>query len=298
MTEVQSAAKFMRRDLMTLNPTNTVGEGVAGLLQRQISGAPVVDTNRRYLGMFSEKCCLRAMDRPAKDLHSQGLPIEEVPAFMATRLLILDPSTDVFDAIDQILARKISGAPVVDENKQFLGIFSEKTAMRVLITSAYESVPGGTVGSYMNLDQSRVISESTTLLDASNKFQLTPFRRLPVLRGSALLGQVSRRDVLKAKQTLLGPKGEVQSQGVERHMDTDAKTINPDDDLLKIAQTFETTPYRRLPVLKDGILLGQVSRRDLLRAAAKLLRAKPAVQPQAEMLYLSPLLDSAPPELR
>lgn len=283
---------------MTLHPQQSVSEGVAGLLDRRISGAPVVDENRRYLGMFSEKCCLRAMDPVAKDLHRRGVPIEGAPAFMATKLVILDPTSDAFDAIDQILARRISGAPVVDQEKQFLGIFSEKTAMRVLITSAYESVPGGTVGSYMNLDQERVINEGTNLLDASSKFQLTPFRRLPVLRGSALVGQVSRRDVLLAKQSLLGNTGEPQADSVEQFMDVEALTIDPDDDLLKIAQIFETTPYRRLPVLRDGILLGQVSRRDLLRAAAQLLHAKPEAQPRAEMLYLSPLLDSAPPEIR
>ena len=52
-------------------------------------------------------------------------------------------------------------------------------------------------------------------------------------------------------------------------MDTDVRTINEETDLLTIAQIFRTTPYRRLPVLRDDKLVGQVSRRDVLQAAAR-----------------------------
>ncbi len=297
MSTVHTAADFMRRELVTLQPDTPVNEGARGLLQHRITGMPVVDGEQRYLGMFSEKCCFRALSPAAEEAHGRGTPVPSATGFMAKQLLVLRPETDVFEAIDQILDRKVSGAPVLDEHERFLGIFSEKTAMRVLITSAYESVPGGTVGSYMNPDQERVIGEGTTLLEATEKFKNTSYRRLPVLDGTTLLGQVSRRDVLRAQAQLTqGSRGGAGADAAVRHMDRDARTIAPGDDLLTIAQIFETTPYRRLPVLANGKLVGQVSRRDLLRKAATLLRPEP-VQHQAEWLYLSPLLDSVPPEV-
>lgn len=297
MLTVHTAADFMRRKLLTLQPATPVVEGARGLLANQITGMPVVDGEGVYLGMFSEKCCFRALGPAAQDAQGRGKPVPNAPDFMAKRLLALSPNGNVFEAIDRILERKISGAPVLDENDRFIGIFSEKTAMRVLITSAYESVPGGKVGAYMNPDQERVIGQGTTLLDAAEKFKRTSYRRLPVLQGTTLLGQVSRRDVLRAQAELLEdlPAG-AGLEGVAQHMDRQARTIAPGDDLLTVAQVFETTPYRRLPVLDNGKLVGQVSRRDLLRKAASLLRPEPD-QPQAEWLYLSPLLDSVPPEV-
>ena len=60
-------------------------------------------------------------------------------------------------------------------------------------------------------------------------------------------------------------------------------------DLLTIAQIFRTTSYRRLPVLRDEKLVGQVSRRDVLQAAHQLQ----AIAPNREtaLLYLSSLID-------
>ncbi len=142
----------------------------------------------------------------------------------------------------------------------------------------------------------------------------TPYRRLPVLREGKLVGQVSRRDVLAnahivssevqdRDRILLQNSGELdRSDGVpeEAHgrlpstevrdfMDVHARTIAPDVDLLSIAQIFLTTPYRRLPVLRDHQLVGQVSRRDLLRAIHHSLEVVPPRE--RTLLYLSSLLD-------
>jgi CBS domain-containing protein len=139
---------------------------------------------------------------------------------MATKLVTLIPNMDVFEAIGLLLKHKISGAPVVDGDSKLLGVFSEKCSMSVLVEAAYDQLP-------------------TTELYA--------------------------------------------------FMDTDVRTVTEDTDLLTIAQTFRNTTYRRLPVLRDGKLVGQVSRRDVLRAAHKL--SDVAENRDSALLYLSSLLD-------
>lgn len=297
MLKVRVVSEFMRQDLVTLGPETLAIEGIAKLLEHSISGAPVTDANGRYLGMFSEKCCMNALAPVMEELDRKSANIDKAATFMAKKIMILRPEADVFESIDQLLAKKVSGAPVLDSSDQFRGSFSEKTAMRVLINSAYDQIPGGLVGSYMNPDPKRIIGADTSLLVAANTFRTTSFRRLPVLRGTALLGQVSRRDVLRRQFALTQEfDGRPQLGTVVSHMDIMARTISPDDDLLTLAQIFLDTPYRRLPVLDGDLLVGQVSRRDLLRLAADLVRPEPE-HPKAQVLYLSPLLDSAPPQV-
>jgi CBS domain-containing protein len=311
MAEVKVAEDFMRRKLVTLTPETSICDGVSKLLKDNISGAPVVDEAGNFLGVFSEKCCMNALTEPVEAAADLPIHMPHVREFMTTELITLKPDVDVFDAIDDILQRRISGAPVVDSSNRFLGIFSEKTAMRVLVSAVHDQLPGTRLDAYMNVDRDRLIQDDDLLVDVAHKFQATPYRRLPVLYGEKLGGQVSRRDVLRAEHRLVK---EVESRArrsdadenlrflaeprrVDQYMDTDALTTTPEKDMLSIAQMFLNSPYRRIPILDGGKLVGQVSRRDLLEAAAELLRPVPD-RYRAEALYLSPLSETAPPSLR
>ncbi len=311
MSPIVTANDFMRRKLVTLRPSDKVLGGVERLLKDNISGAPVVDEAGRYQGVFSEKCSIHALTRSIETAAKIGL--DQMTAFhvMKTDLVTLSPEADVFDAIDHVLSRRISGAPVVDSEGNFLGIFSEKTAMRVLIYAAYDHVPCTKVKTYMNTDRNRLVEQDAHLLEVAYKFQHTPYRRLPVLMGTTLAGQISRRDLLRSAVALAKRVAERAAQDPEvasmnsveieaeigTFQDRHAKTITPEADLLEIAQIFLNSPYRRLPVLEDGQLVGQVSRRDLLEAAAALLRP-PVVLKRPSPLYLSLLNETAPPSLQ
>ncbi len=310
MPTMQTAQDFMRRKLITLEPETSVLDGVTRLLKSNISGAPVVDSDGKYLGVFSEKCSMNALTETVELASEAGMHVVRAREIMTSQLTTLTSEVDVFEAVDDILGKRISGAPVVDPDGRFLGIFSEKTAMRVLLAAAYDQFPGSNVGTYMNTDRNRVIGEDTNLLDIAHKFQETPYRRLPILRNESLAGQISRRDVLRAEHRIAKDvaqkledgsaddrlKGASAAAAVESFMDQDARTIAPGEDILSVAQVFLSTPYRRLPVIERGKLIGQVSRRDLLEAAAALLRPK-TEKHHAETLYLSPLSESLPPSI-
>ena len=163
----------------------------------------------------------------------------------------------------------------------------------------------------MNMDRNRIIHEDDLLLDIAHKFQETPYRRLPVLKGERLVGQVSRRDVLKSELRLASevissagnrsmPSDRMKAVGKTRLvgevMDTEALTASPSTDLLGITQQFLNSPYRRLPIVEHGKLVGQISRRDLLQAKA--FHMSPQKKSGgAETLYLSGNDRSAPESL-
>lgn len=306
-----TAKQIMRRELVTLKPDTPAMDGIYRLIQENISGAPVVGADGQYLGIFSEKCSFQALANLVEGVAESHQHIPQVHEFMNRNVITLRPETPVFDAIEYLLQKRISGAPVVDSENRYLGTFSEKTAMQVIINAVYEGVPGSNVQRYMNIDRNRLIDRNASLRDASQIFLQTPYRRLPVLNNEKLEGQVSRRDVLRTEyevtsaavekvvashreQNLLSP---FQSGSIGQFMDLHAITRCPDSDLLTLAETFLNSPYRRLPILEGQRLIGQISRRDLLAEALKLI-APDSGKKGAKPLYLSSVTDEVPRSLQ
>ncbi|HMO13240.1 MAG TPA: CBS domain-containing protein [Pirellulaceae bacterium] len=127
------------------------------------------------------------------------MPVKPVQArdIMSTKLITVRPQDDVFESISILIKNNISGAPVVDQDRNLLGVFSEKSVMRVLLDGAYEGLPTNEVRAFMDTSP-HTITEDTQLLSIAQIFLTTPRRRLPVLDGTRLVGQVSRRDVVRA----------------------------------------------------------------------------------------------------
>ncbi len=305
------AKEIMVTDLVTLPPNADVFESIRLLVRRSITGAPIVDAEGNYIGVFSEKCCMSLFTLAARLAAAEGVNAVNLPRaseFMSSNLVTLSPETDVFDAIGRLLKNRISGVPIVDAEGDYLGVFSEKYSMSALIQGAYEQLPSTEVRAFMNTDPDRTITEDTDLLRCAEIFLKTIFRRLPVVHGRKVVGQVSRRDVLRHEQNFAdmlrdhvsvwfeegrptGEKGDSKESSpandVSRFMDTEARTITEETDLLAIAQFFLHGPYRRLPVLRGQKLVGQISRRDLLATIHRLIEIAP--QREQATLYLSAL---------
>ncbi len=122
--------------------------------------------------------------------------------FMTEKLVTLTPDMDALEAIELLLAHRISGAPVVDQGN-YLGVFSEKSCMQLLVDAAYDQTPSSLVGHFMNTDRGRTIAPDTSFLSVVQMFLNTNYRRLPVIEGDRLLGQISRRDVLRRSMELI-----------------------------------------------------------------------------------------------
>ena len=55
-------------------------------------------------------------------------------------------------------------------------------------------------------------------------------------------------------------------------MTQDTETVDADMNIIDLAQQFLDTGFRRFPVVKDHRLIGQISRRDVLRALEEIAR--------------------------
>lgn len=76
---------------------------------------------------------------------------------------------------------------------------------------------------------------------------------------------------------------------VSNYMVREFVTISPEVDLLQIVQIFRDQPVRRLQVVEDDHIIGQISRRDVIYKAAQLIQPKSVRE--KNVLYLSAIFE-------
>jgi len=121
--------------------------------------------------------------------------------YMTGKLVTFHPETDVLDAIHELVRRGIAGAPVTDDRGNLVGILSDLDCMKIALHAGYHSQWGGPVSEYMTHDIETVDADMS-IIDLAQRFLETGFRRFPVLKDHRLVGQISRRDVLRALEEI------------------------------------------------------------------------------------------------
>lgn len=93
----------------------------------------------------------------------------------------------------------------------------------------------------------------------------------PVLDGNGFLaGIISEADCMKQISESRYFNQPILDKSVEHFMTKDVETIPHDISIFDAAGIFHKNNRRRLPVMKKGILAGQISRKDIVIAALKL----------------------------
>lgn len=118
-------------------------------------------------------------------------------------MVIFKPDQPIQDVIATIIAKKIAGAPVLDDQQHLVGMISEKDCLRIIVDQAYHNMPAETrrVSDYMTPNV-QTLSPKTTIVEAAMEFLNSPIRRFPIVENGMLIGQVSRRHILKAAQSI------------------------------------------------------------------------------------------------
>ena len=85
-----------------------------------------------------------------------------------------------------------------------------------------------------------------------------------------LVGIISEADCMKQISESRYFNQPILDKSVERYMTKNVETIPHDMSIFDAAGVFDRHNRRRLPVMKDDILVGQISRKDVVIAALKL----------------------------
>jgi CBS domain-containing protein len=134
-------------------------------------------------------------DKQYETIEKYMVPLSNIVTFK--------PDQPIQDVISIIIKKKIAGAPVLDDQQHLVGMISEKDCLRLIVDQAYYNMPAETrkVSDYMTA-KVQTMSPKTNIVEAAMEFLNSPIRRFPIVENGMLIGQVSRRHILRAAQNL------------------------------------------------------------------------------------------------
>ncbi len=114
-------------------------------------------------------------------------------------------------------------------------------------------------------------SPEQSILEVMEAFAKYKISGGPVMDANGfLVGIISEADCMKQISESRYFNQPILDKSVERFMTKNVETIPHDMSIFDAAGVFDRHNRRRLPVMKDGILVGQISRKDIVVAALKL----------------------------
>ncbi|OMH36143.1 CBS domain-containing protein [Motiliproteus sp. MSK22-1] len=119
---------YMTDYVMTFTADTDLFQAIGTMLERKISGAPVLDKEGNVIGILSEWDCLKRI------LH--GSYYEEVGGtvgdYMQTEVLTISPNDDIVDVADNITKKGWRRSIPVMDNGKLVGILSCPDILKVI----------------------------------------------------------------------------------------------------------------------------------------------------------------------
>jgi CBS domain-containing protein len=199
--------------------------------------------------------------------------------------LYVEDSTFLTKARQMIRDNHVRGLPVVNNKGMVVGIVTNQDMLRVTSTKSNVTVSGYVVAV-------PVVTGLMDILDAARLMLREKAALLPVVESPEkprLVGVVSLLDIFKRIDL-----GAVPDKRVSEIMTTKVVTTRPDDPITKIWDLMVEKDYTGLPVVKDGKLIGMITRFDMLKGTARIgkesgKRPVDSMQTPVEKFMSSPL---------
>ncbi len=138
--------------------------------------------------------------RPDPPKETQQVQVKD---YMTKKLVTFNPDQSMDEVIDTLLKKNISGAPIVDNDNNLVGIISEGDCLKQVIRGKYNNTfhDSGKIGDRMSKEV-KTINPGMNVFEAAQMFLDLKVRRFPVLDEGKLVGQISQQDIMRAIQSL------------------------------------------------------------------------------------------------
>ncbi len=127
----------MSSPAVTVTPDTPFQIALKSMHERKFRRLPVVDKNGHLAGIVSERDLLHASPSPASSLSvwemNYLLAKLTVQQIMTRAIIITSPDTPIEHAASLMVANRIGGLPVVDENDHVVGMITETDIFKVFV---------------------------------------------------------------------------------------------------------------------------------------------------------------------
>ena len=127
MNTGRSVREYMSDQLVCLRPDMNIHDAIRVLLERHLSGAPVVDDAGRLVGVLSNKDCLRMAFGASYHQDWGG----QVGQAMTSPVETVDADADIVAAADLFLRGPYRRRPVLEDGR-LVGIISRYDILKAL----------------------------------------------------------------------------------------------------------------------------------------------------------------------
>jgi CBS domain-containing protein len=127
MAKLPVVRDYMDRHVATLRPETDILDAIRFLLEKRVTGAPVVEKSGRLVGMLTERDCLRLVAAGVEG----NLPRGSVATFMTPSPETIPPDMDIYFAAGLFLKRNFRRFPVTEDGK-LVGAITRFDILRVI----------------------------------------------------------------------------------------------------------------------------------------------------------------------
>ena len=128
MVKAINVREYMTREVVSFTPDTLILDAVHTLVNRRISGAPVLDHQGNLVGMLSDIDCIKVALQTAYHGEDRGGRVEQ---FMTPKVITVDANASVLDAAEILMHRKLRRLPVL-ERTRLVGQISRHDVLRAM----------------------------------------------------------------------------------------------------------------------------------------------------------------------
>lgn len=125
-----SVADCMQRNVVTFTEDMCLVEAMKIMIQKKVSGGPVVNEYKEVVGVISEGDCVKQIS----DSRYYNMPMSDVSvgSKMSREVETVSPTENIFDVANKFLYLKRRRFPVIEDGK-LIGLVSQKIMMKVAL---------------------------------------------------------------------------------------------------------------------------------------------------------------------
>ena len=185
----------------------------------------------------------------------------QIKNLMSEEIITVDKDQNLSDALKLLRKHNVSRLPVIN-NKELVGIISERDIANKLGSSKYESMPASRLHISSVMVKDVITVPQTMQLGEVAKLMLEKgIGSVPVMDGDKMVGIVSKADFVTLAVGIAFDK-----ITVKELMTKDLKSVSPTERLIHARRVMLEAHVGRLPVIEDETLVGMITSKDLMRA--------------------------------